>query len=178
MSNLQGVVLLKPIIHRDDRGYFLECYREQQLRSRGITSHFVQCNCSFSKQGTIRGLHYQSPPHAQAKLVHVAQGSIWDVVVDLRQDMETFGKWQGFLLDGEHHHQLFIPQGFAHGFIVMSQTARVVYQCDNYHHPSAQRGIHFQDPTLNIPWERYTKAPATISDQDQSWPFFQNAAYF
>lgn len=170
---LPGLKLLKPELHIDHRGYFIERYHQEQLSGLAITTHFVQDNFSLSKEGTLRGLHYQCAPYAQAKLVYVPKGSIWDVALDLRSG-PTFGHWQGFILDDQNHHQLFIPRGFAHGFLAMSSEALVAYKCDAYHSPSQERGIHFQDPTLKIPWSNYME-PKIVSQKDQAWPLFKDA---
>ncbi|WP_243018107.1 MULTISPECIES: dTDP-4-dehydrorhamnose 3,5-epimerase [Candidatus Cardinium] len=173
---LVDLVLLRPTIHYDSRGYFFETYHKEKYKAMGLDLCFIQENQSLSKKGTVRGLHYQLIPYAQSKLVRVVDGVIWDVVVDLRKGMDTFGKWQGFLLSSENQHQIFIPKGFAHGFIALSNQAIVAYKCDAYHCPNAEQGIHFQDPTLNIPWEDYGN-PQIISAKDAAWPLFQKAVF-
>lgn len=134
-TRLPDLLLLKPNIYDDNRGYFIENYHRKQWVDAGLTVHFVQENHSCSQKGVVRGLHYQLEPHAQSKWVHVLHGAIWDVVVDLRQNMPTFGQWQGFLLDDKNHHQLLIPKGFAHGFIALIANTIVSYKCDNYYSP-------------------------------------------
>ncbi|MGI2261782.1 dTDP-4-dehydrorhamnose 3,5-epimerase [Candidatus Cardinium hertigii] len=173
---LSGLLLFKPDVFYDERGYFFESYHQEKYKVIGLEAAFVQENQSLSKKGTVRGLHYQLAPYGQAKLVRVVEGVIWDVVVDLRKKMDTFGKWQGFLLSSENNHQLFVPVGFAHGFIALSNKAIVAYKCDGYYCPNAEKGIHFNDPTLNIPWEDYGK-PEIISAKDAALPLFQEATY-
>ncbi|WP_342265462.1 dTDP-4-dehydrorhamnose 3,5-epimerase [Cardinium endosymbiont of Philonthus spinipes] len=173
---LSGLLLLRPTVYYDSRGYFFETYHRERYKQKGLDISFIQDNQSLSKKGTVRGLHYQLAPYAQAKLVRVVQGVIWDVVVDLRKGMHTFGKWQGFLLSSDNQHQLFVPKGFAHGFIALSDQAIVAYKCDAYHYPEAEQGIYFQDPTLGIPWEDYAK-PQVISAKDAAWPLLQEAVY-
>lgn len=169
---LSGVLRLIPKVHYDHRGYFWECYHQKKFHEMGINIHFVQSNQSLSQKGTLRGLHYQLPPYAQAKLIHVVYGTIWDVIVDLRPKSPTFGLWQGFILSSENKHQLFIPKGFAHGFITLSHEAILSYQCDEFYNPKAEQGILFKDPTLNIPWEHYEK-PQFISSKDKQLPLFK-----
>lgn len=173
---LSGLLLFRPVVYYDSRGYFFESYHKEKCKAIGLEDSFIQENQSLSKKGTVRGLHYQLAPYAQSKLVRVVKGVIWDVVVDLRKAMDTFGKWQGFVLSSANNHQLFIPRGFAHGFITLSDEAIVAYKCDAYYCPNAEQGIHFQDPTLNIPWEDYGK-PQIISAKDTALPLFQEAIY-
>lgn len=173
---LSGLLLFKPDLLYDERGYFFESYHQEKCKAIGLEASFIQENQSLSKKGTVRGLHYQLAPYGQAKLVRVVEGIIWDVVVDLRKEMDTFGKWQGFLLSSENNHQLFVPVGFAHGFMALSNKAVVAYKCDAYYCPNAEKGIHFKDPTLNIPWEDYGN-PQIISAKDAALPLFQEAIY-
>lgn len=175
-QHLSDLLLIQPTIHRDSRGYFLESYHKDRFYEFGLDVSFVQENRSLSKKGTVRGLHYQLTPYAQAKLVYVVHGAIWDVVVDLRTAMGTFAHWQGFFLSSENQHQLFIPKGFAHGFIALENNTVVCYKCDMYYHPHVEQGIHFQDPTLRIPWEKYA-TPSIISEKDAKLPLLQNAIY-
>lgn len=175
-QSLSGLLLFKPTVYYDNRGYFFETYHKEKYKAIGLDVSFIQENQSLSKKGTVRGLHYQLAPYAQSKLVRVVEGVIWDVAVDLRQGMDSFGRWQGFLLSSENRHQLFVPKGFAHGFIALSDKAIVAYKCDGYHYPDAERGIHFQDPTLAIPWEDYGK-PEIISAKDARLPLLQEAVY-
>ncbi len=169
-----GLKVFEPKIFRDDRGYFYESFNERVFKDAGINETFVQDNQSFSNKGTLRGLHYQLEPHAQAKLVRVIQGEVLDVVVDLRKGSPTFGKSYGVKLSGENHLQLYIPRGFAHGYAVLSDTALFFYKCDSLYNKAQERGILFNDPDLNIDWAIDTKA-AIISDKDKQNVRFRDA---
>lgn len=169
-----GLQIIIPQVIPDHRGYFEETYHEEKLAKLGIHNRFVQENQSFSRQGSVRGLHYQLAPHTQAKLVRVLAGEIWDVVVDLRQGAPTFGQWEGVRLSAENKKQLLIPKGYAHGFAVLSEQAMVLYKCDAFYHPTAEAGIHFLDPTLAIDW-KLPMHPPIISAKDQQLPNFRDA---
>lgn len=166
--SLKGLKKLTPRIFRDERGFFLESYRQPLYASCGIETPFVQDNLSFSQAGTIRALHFQSSP-GQAKLVTCLEGRIWDVAVDIRPDSPTFGKWEGVFLDSETREQLFVPIGFAHGFCVLSPTALVQYKVSALYDPSTERSIRWNDPTLAIDWP--TPTPI-LSTRDQTCPLF------
>jgi dTDP-4-dehydrorhamnose 3,5-epimerase len=168
---IEGLLVLEPKVFEDARGYFLESFHQQRYREAGITTDFVQDNESKSTRGVIRGLHYQLNPFAQAKLVRVIEGCVFDVAVDLRQESATFGKWFGVELSGNNKKQLFIPIGFAHGFSVLSETAVFSYKCDNYYSPQHERGILYNDPNLNIDW-RIPEAEAVISEKDKKNDLF------
>jgi len=168
-----GLTIIEPELKTDQRGYFMECYHQEKLTHLGIHNQFVQENQSFSKKGTIRGLHYQLNPYAQAKLIRVIDGAIWDIVVDLRQGSPTFGQWEGIMLSAENNKQLLIPRGYAHGFAVMSQEATIIYKCDNFYHPEAEAGIHWLDPELAIDWK--INAPPLLSARDQQLPCLEKA---
>jgi len=172
---LPGLLLLKPAIHEDQRGYFFESFNQRDLVSAGIDRTFVQDNQSLSQFGVIRGLHYQLAPYAQSKLVRVLEGSVWDLAVDIRQGSPTFGKHYGIELSAENKLQLFIPQGFAHGFAVTSPTAVFFYKCDTYYHPESERGIHYLDPQLDITWP-IPPADIRVSAKDQVLPLLRDAA--
>ncbi len=165
-TKIPDVLLLKPEVYRDDRGFFLETYRESHLAERGIDVHFVQDNLSKSQKGTVRGLHYQIEQQ-QDKLLMVMQGTILDVAVDLRKDSPTFGKYSATELSSENKHQMFIPKGFAHGFSVLSDEALVYYKCSDYYLPEGERGLLWNDPQLGIDWK--VDSP-TISEKDQHQP--------
>jgi dTDP-4-dehydrorhamnose 3,5-epimerase len=169
---IQDLVIIHPTVFEDERGYFMESYNQQKIAELGITIDFVQDNQSFSKLGTIRGLHYQNPPFAQTKLVRVLQGEIMDVVVDLRKDSLTYGQHFAIKLSAENKKQLLIPQGFAHGFSVISETATVLYKCDQFYNKASEGGIRFDDPALNIDWGIDLKA-AIVSEKDQILPLFK-----
>ncbi len=173
-TDLKDVFLLKPRIFEDDRGYFFESFSIRVLEEAGLDYQFVQDNESKSSYGVIRGLHYQLAPFAQAKLVRVIAGKILDVVVDLRQNSETYGKWQAFELNAQSKYQLLIPRGFAHGFSVLSEQAIFQYKCDNYYRPDAERGIAFNDPMLNIDWQ-VDPDKAIVSAKDKVLPSFAEA---
>lgn len=170
---IKDLVVLTPAVFEDDRGYFFEAYSKNKLADLGIHIDFVQDNQSFSQKGTLRGLHYQNPPFAQTKLVRVLQGEIMDVAVDLRKDSPTFGKHFGILLSSENKKQLLVPQGFAHGFSVLSETAVVSYKCDQFYNKSSEGGIRFDDAFLNIDWGMDLK-DAIVSDKDLILPNFEN----
>lgn len=168
-----GLKVIEPAIQKDNRGYFIEAYHQEKLTCLGINNLFVQDNQSYSKQGTIRGLHYQLNPHSQTKLMRVVVGKIWDVAVDLRQGSPTFGKWEGVLLSAGNQKQLLIPQGYAHGFSVISQYATVIYKCDQTYQPDAEAGIYCFDTQLGIDW-KLTALPL-LSEKDQQLPSFVQA---
>lgn len=171
---IPGVIYITPQLYKDDRGYFFESYHMQKFIQHGITMPFVQDNQSRSQKGTLRGLHYQIEPFAQAKLVRVLSGEIWDVAVDIRQNSATFGKWVARHLSAERHDMLFIPAGFAHGFYVISDTADVLYKCSHFYTPQAERSLKWNDPKLQIAWPIDTTVPLFISPKDEQAPAFLN----
>jgi dTDP-4-dehydrorhamnose 3,5-epimerase len=177
-TRLDGLVLLEPKVHGDARGFFVETFRADVATQYGIPVEFLQDNHSRSRQGTLRGIHFQTHP-GQGKLVRVARGVVWDVVVDLRRESPTFGQWEGVRLDDENGRMLWIPVGFGHGFLVLSDVADFVYKCTNYYDPATEAGIRFDDPDVGIEWpsevellysERDRNAP-TLSDVADSLPF-------
>jgi len=170
---IKDLVILTPDVFEDERGYFFESYNKNKLSDLGINIDFVQDNQSFSQKGTLRGLHYQNPPFAQTKLVRVLQGTIMDVAVDLRKDSATYGKHFGLLLSAENKKQLLVPQGFAHGFSVLSETAVVMYKCDQFYNKQSEGGIRYDDETLNIDWGMDLK-DAIVSEKDLVLPDFAN----
>jgi dTDP-4-dehydrorhamnose 3,5-epimerase len=173
-TKLEGCVVVTPKIVTDERGYFMESYRESWLDSLPSSSgNFVQDNQSFSHYGTIRGLHFQEGEHAQAKLVRVLSGKILDVVVDLRPGSSTYGKHLSIELSDENNHQLWVPRGLAHGFSVLSETAVVCYKCDAYYNKDAESGIHPLDADLAIDWQLPT-AKQRISEKDLALPIFNS----
>jgi dTDP-4-dehydrorhamnose 3,5-epimerase len=165
-TELPGLVLLEPAVHGDARGFLVETLRTDELAAAGVPTGFVQENQSRSRQGTLRGMHFQVG-RGQAKLVRVSQGSVLDVVVDIRRSSPTFGRHQAVELDDVRHRQLFVPVGFAHGFYVESDTADVVYKLDAPYDPGAERGIAWDDPELGIPWPN--REPI-LSDRDRAQP--------
>ena len=166
---IDGLVVLTPKVFADHRGYFYESYNKKTLEALGIAVDFVQDNESFSSQNTLRGLHFQKPPFAQAKLVRVLEGSVWDVAVDLRKNSPTFGRWFGVELSGENKKQFFIPRGFAHGFSVLTPTAKFAYKCDNFYNKESEGAIYFDDPELAIDW-KIDLAHAVLSEKDRHNP--------
>ena len=171
---LPGLVIIEPHVIEDARGYFFESFRQEKFEDAGIDVRFIQDNESKSGMGVIRGLHYQLNPFAQAKLVRVIEGTVYDVAVDLRKGSPTFGKWFGLELDGKNKKQLFIPRGFAHGFSVLSETAVFSYKCDNYYNKDSERSISYNDPGFDIDW-KIGKAKQLISEKDKNAPSFENA---
>ncbi len=167
---LKGVFLIKPVIHRDKRGYFFESFREDLFKKYVGDIHFVQDNESFSKKGVFRGLHYQIPPMAQSKLVRVVKGEIIDVILDIRKESPTFGKYVTVELNDQNKYQLFIPRGFAHGFYVKSDYAIVHYKVDNYYSPEHERGINVK--SLHFPKDFMD--PVIMSQKDLTLPLITN----
>lgn len=174
-TKLKGCFILEPKIIGDERGSFMESFNEKTFAEGvGQQVHFVQDNQSFSTKGVLRGLHYQTGAHAQAKLVRVLNGEVLDVAVDLRPNSPTYGQHETALLTGDNQIQFYIPRGFAHGFLVLSDTATFFYKCDNFYNAASEGGILFNDPTLNIDW----KSPIEdiiISEKDQQLPTLENA---
>ena len=173
-TGLPGLLLIEPRVFEDDRGYFFESYHKEKYLDAGITQTFVQDNESKSGKGVVRGLHYQLGEFAQAKLVRVVQGSVFDVVVDLRFGSPTFGQWYGIEISEFNKRQLFIPRGFAHGFSVLSETAIFTYKCDNVYSKEAERSINPYDPKLKIDW-KVKRSDAVVSVKDEKAPMFDAA---
>ncbi|WP_297797289.1 dTDP-4-dehydrorhamnose 3,5-epimerase [uncultured Eudoraea sp.] len=174
-TKLRGCFVLTPKLFNDERGYFFESFNKQSFEQAiGKRVNFVQDNQSFSTYGVIRALHYQLGDHAQAKLVHVLQGKVLDVAVDLRRDSPTFGEHFSVELSYENKKQLFIPRGFAHGFVVLSDTAEIFYKCDNYYNKDAEGGIIYNDSELNIDW-LLPDDKLIISEKDLTLPQLKNA---
>lgn len=151
-TEIEGVVVVEPDVHRDDRGFFLEAYHETKYRDGGIEARFVQDNHSRSRRGTLRGLHMQLEPHLQGKLVRTLRGSVWDVSVDVRVGSPTFGRHVAVTLDDESHRQVFVPPGLAHGFVVTSDEAEIEYKCTALYAPESEISIAWNDPALAIAW--------------------------
>ncbi len=171
---LSGLLIIEPDVFEDSRGYFFESYQFERYAQCDIFNAFVQDNESKSVRGVIRGLHYQLNPWAQAKLVRVIQGKVFDVAVDLRKGSPSYGKWFGLELSEENKKQLFIPKGFAHGFSVLSQAAVFTYKCDQYYNRDAERSININDRELGIDW-MLDKSEQIISEKDKSAPLFTDA---
>lgn len=166
-TDIDGVVIIEPKVFGDDRGYFMETYNEKDFRDAGLNYNFVQDNQSKSKKGVLRGLHYQKQ-YPQAKLVRVLEGEVFDVAVDLRKDSPTYGKYVGVLLSDENKRMFMIPRGFAHGFVVISDTAVFCYKCDEFYHPEDEGGVMWNDPEIGIDWP--LKEGILLSDKDQKHP--------
>lgn len=163
---LPGVYIIEPKVFEDSRGFFLESYNKNKFTEVGINCDFVQDNHSKSVQGTLRGLHYQLK-YPQAKLCRVTQGKVFDVAVDIRSGSPNFGKWVSVVLSAGNKKQIFVPRGFAHGFLVLSDTAEFQYKCDEFYHPEDEQGLLWNDPSLNINWE---VAEPVLSTKDQRFP--------
>ena len=173
-TDIAGLLIFEPRIFKDNRGYFFEAYNEQIFNEAGINLKFVQDNQSMSSYGVIRGLHYQLNPFAQSKLVRVLQGKILDVAVDLRKGSATYGDHFSVELSSDNQKQLFIPAGFAHGFSVLSETAIVLYKCDQFYNKESEGGIRFNDPTLSIEWG-IPSGKEIISEKDLPLPLFKDS---
>jgi dTDP-4-dehydrorhamnose 3,5-epimerase len=171
-TRLEGLVLLEPAVHGDARGFFVETFRADVAAAHGIPLEFVQDNHSRSRRGTLRGIHFQTHP-GQGKLVRVARGSVWDVVVDLRRDSPTFGQWEGHVLDDERHRQLFVPAGFGHGFAVLSDVADASYLLSSTYDPATESGIAWDDPDVGVEWP--VEEPL-LSERDKAAPRLADAA--
>ncbi len=173
-TDIPQLLVLEPKVFEDERGYFFESFNRKEFQCQNLDLLFVQDNESRSCKGVLRGLHYQLAPFAQAKLIRVMEGEIMDVAVDLRKNSPGYGKWLGMLLSGKNRKQLLVPPGFAHGFAVLSEHAVVLYKCDTYYNPEAERGIIYNDPFLNIDWGLDTSM-AIISAKDRAHPTFAKA---
>lgn len=166
-TEIEGVFIIEPKVFGDDRGYFMETYKESDFLDAGLNYKFVQDNQSKSRKGVLRGLHYQKH-YPQAKLVRVISGEVFDVAVDLRKGSPTYGKWVGVILTAENKKMFMIPRGFAHGFVVLSETAEFVYKCDELYHPEDEGGIMWNDPEVGIKWP-YEDEPL-LSEKDKKHP--------
>ncbi len=174
-TKLKGCYIIEPKIILDERGYFMESFNEKAFQD-GVAQavHFVQDNQSFSTKGVLRGLHYQTNEYVQAKLVRVLQGEVLDVAVDIRPDSSTFGQYESVLLSGENQRQFFVPRGFAHGFLVLSETATFFYKCDNFYNKESEGGIIYNDETINIDWQ-FSLKDLIISEKDKVQPVLEKA---
>lgn len=165
---IDGLKIITPTVFGDERGYFMETYHYKDYAAAGIDMEFVQDNQSASRRGVLRGLHYQIH-YPQAKLVRVISGEVFDVAVDLRPGSATYGKWHGVLLSAENKKQFFIPENFAHGFLVLSETAEFVYKCTDFYHPDDEGGIFWKDPDIGVDWPIPEGMELIISEKDQKW---------
>lgn len=170
-TSISGLVIIKPSIFRDERGYFFESYNKENLNKVGLNLDFVQDNESMSMKGVLRGLHFQRPPHAQGKLVRVIRGAVQDVAVDLRKGSPTYGKWESVLLTGDNKIMFWIPEGFAHGFLCLEDNTIFSYKCTNTYHKESEGSLRWDDPHLNIGWQA---ANPLLSEKDLAAPLFDN----
>ncbi len=173
-TSLAEVIKITPTVHDDDRGFFMETWQAQRFRDAGIDLEFVQDNLSQSSRGTLRGLHYQIK-QPQGKLVRLVSGEVFDVAVDLRKSSSGFGQWVGESLSAENKHQLWVPPGFGHGFLVLSDTAEFEYRCTDYYAPEYERSIHWDDPAIGIEWPLATEEQPVLSAKDAAAPFLKDA---
>jgi dTDP-4-dehydrorhamnose 3,5-epimerase len=173
---IPGLVLVEGRKFQDDRGFFTENYKKSEFVANGILDDFSQDNYSVSKKGTLRGLHYQLEPHTQGKLVQVIKGKVWDVAVDIRKDSPTFGQWLGVELDGDDSKFFYIPPGFAHGFIALSDDTHFMYKCTSEYDKESERSIRYDDPDLAIDWP--FKDGLLVAEKDANAPFLKNAETF
>lgn len=167
VGGIKGLCVIEPEVHLDTRGYFMESYNQKDMQDTGLHVNFVQDNQSGSVKGVLRGLHYQKE-YPQGKLVRVIRGAVFDVAVDIRKDSATYGKWYGIELSEENRKQLYIPEGFAHGFLVLSDRAEFCYKCTDFYHPGDEGGIAWNDPVLGIQWPKIDSG-YILSEKDQKW---------
>jgi len=167
VGGIKGLCVIEPEVHLDARGYFMESYNQKDMQDAGLHVNFVQDNQSGSVKGVLRGLHYQKE-YPQGKLVRVIRGAVFDVAVDIRRDSATYGKWYGIELSEENRKQLYIPEGFAHGFLVLSDRAEFCYKCTDFYHPGDEGGIAWNDPVLGIQWPKIDSG-YILSEKDQKW---------
>lgn len=167
--DIKGLAVIEPTVYGDERGYFMETYNQNDLAQAGFDMVFVQDNQSMSARGVLRGLHFQKQ-YPQGKLVRVIRGEVFDVAVDLRKGSDTYGQWHGELLSEENKKQFYIPEGFAHGFYVLSETAEFCYKCTDFYHPGDEGGIRWDDPVIGIEWPLLPGCPVLLSEKDQKWP--------
>jgi dTDP-4-dehydrorhamnose 3,5-epimerase len=165
-TKLKGLYIVESKIYGDNRGYFMESYKYKDFSCEGLGMEFIQDNESVSTKGVLRGLHYQEK-HPQGKLVRVFAGEVYDVAVDIRKQSKTYGQWVGVVLSGENKKQLYIPEGFAHGFLVLSEKATFIYKCTDYYYPENEKGIIYNCKDLNIDWNRFGISEYIISDKDR-----------
>ncbi len=168
-TSIKDLYIIEPQVFGDSRGYFMESYSEQDFKAAGLHMQFVQDNESRSKKGVLRGLHFQTQ-HTQGKLVRVVEGEVYDVAVDLRKGSPTFGKWEGVLLSAENKRQFYVPEGFAHGFLVLSDVATFQYKCTDYYAPEYDGGIRWNDPDIGIEWPLEDIEEVLLSEKDQKQP--------
>lgn len=171
-TGIQGLVIVEPTVFGDDRGYFMETYNYNDFKEAGLDMVFVQDNQSKSKKGVLRGLHFQKK-NPQGKLVRAISGEVYDVAVDLRRGSETYGQWRGVLLSAENKRQFYVPEGFAHGFLVMSDTAEFAYKCTRFYDPSDEGGLMYNDPDIGVEWPIAEDMDILLSEKDKKNPSFK-----
>ncbi|MCR5202412.1 MAG: dTDP-4-dehydrorhamnose 3,5-epimerase [Lachnospiraceae bacterium] len=176
VEEIEGLYTIEPKVFGDNRGYFMETYNYNDFKEAGITAEFVQDNQSSSTKGVLRGLHYQKE-HTQGKLVRVLSGEVFDVAVDIRKGSKTYGKWFGVVLSAEKKNMFYIPEGFAHGFVVLSETAEFAYKCTDFYDPSSEAGIKWDDPTIGIDWPIPEGMVPNTSEKDNKHPNFSEDIY-
>ena len=174
---IEGLCVIEPTVFKDERGYFMETYNQNDFKEAGLDMVFVQDNQSMSTRGVLRGLHYQKQ-FPQGKLVRVVRGTVFDVAVDLRTGSKTYGKWFGVELSAENKKQFYIPEGFAHGFLVLSDEAEFVYKCTDFYHPGDEGGMAWNDPEIGIEWPLQDGVELIISEKDQKWGGFKETFKF
>ena len=170
-TDIPGLLVFQPRVFEDDRGYFFESFNEKIFQEAGVDARFVQDNQAYSGRGVLRGLHYQKMPYTQAKLVRVLEGEVLDVAVDIRKGSPTYGRHFSTILSGNNKKQLFVPRGFAHGYVVLSETAVFFYKCDNFYSKEHEDGIRPDCPVLDIDW-KYDLSKAIIAERDRGFPVF------
>lgn len=175
-GGIEGLYLIEPDVHGDSRGYFLETYNYNDFKAAGLDMIFVQDNQSLSTKGVLRGLHFQKE-HTQGKLVRVISGEVFDVAVDIRKGSKTYGKWSGVILSAEKKNMFYVPEGFAHGFYVLSDIAEFTYKCTDFYDPSSEAGIKWDDPVLNIDWPVPEGEKPLISEKDEKNPLFSEGIF-
>lgn len=166
--DIEGLYVIEPTVFKDERGYFVETYNQNDMKEAGLDTVFVQDNQSMSTRGVLRGLHFQKQ-FPQGKLVRVVRGKVFDVAVDLRSDSKTYGKWFGVELSAENMKQFYIPEGFAHGFLVLSDEAEFCYKCTDFYHPGDEGGLAWNDPEIGVEWPLEEGVDLIISEKDQKW---------
>lgn len=170
---IDGLYVIEPTVFGDERGYFMETYNQNDMAEVGLNIAFVQDNQSMSTRGVLRGLHFQKR-YPQGKLVRAIKGEVFDVAVDLREGSATYGKWHGEVLSEENKKQFYIPEGFAHGFYVLSETAEFCYKCTDFYHPGDEGGIKWDDPAIGVEWPLISGLPIILSEKDKKWPGLEN----
>ncbi len=174
-TGIVDLVIIEPTVFGDERGYFMETYNRQVFEEAGLNMTFVQDNESCSRKGVLRGLHFQTQ-NVQGKLVRVTEGAVWDVAVDLRKESKTFGEWVGITLSAENKKMFYVPEGFAHGFVVLSDMATFTYKCTNFYAPEFDGGIRYDDPDIGIQWPTQEIETLLLSDKDRQLPFLKEVA--